>query len=360
MNNKKLILFISPYPFNQAPSQRFRFEQYFNILKLNQFNIEFYPFVSSSSYPLLFKTGHFFRKSLLLVAGFTQRIRLIPRVHHADFIFIHREVTPVGPPIFEWVIAKVFKKKIIYDFDDAIWSTDNVREGKLEKLIRWRSKVRSICKWSYQVSCGNEYLCNFARQYNSTVVCNPTTIDTSYLHTPQTYKSKKDKVTIGWTGSHSTLKYLKAIESVLAELEQKYPELEILIIANEKPELEIRSLKFLPWRKETEAEDLQKIDIGIMPLPDDEWTKGKCGFKALQYMALKIPSVVSGVGVNTNIVDQGINGFHASTHADWVNFLERLINDVSLRRQMGEAGREKVIKYYSVSSNTSTFLSLFL
>ncbi len=360
MNNKKLILFITPYPFDQAPSQRFRFEQYFNALKGNHFNIDFYPFVSSSSYHKLYKAGHFFGKFILLITGFINRIRTMIRVPRADFIFIHREITPIGPPVFEWIIAKVFRKKIIYDFDDAIWGTDNLNESKLEKLIRWRSKVRYICRWSYRVSCGNEYLCAFARQYNSAVVCNPTTIDTSALHTSEMNTSGKEKITIGWTGSHTTLKYLKTIESVLAELEKKYPALEVLIIANEKPELKIQSLKYVPWTKDTEVEDLQKIDIGIMPLPDDEWTKGKCGFKALQYMALEIPSVVSSVGVNINIIDHGINGFQASTQSEWFNFLELLINNVSLRMEMGKSGREKVIESYSVSSNTSTFLSLFL
>ncbi len=355
------ILFLVPYPLKESPSQRFRFEQYFHVLEQHGHRYQVQSFLDSHNWRTFYTSGKILKKIVTLFRGFGKRSGILFRLFSYDFIFIHREAAPVGPPLFEWIIAKILRKKIIYDFDDAIWLTDNAHEHAIEKMIRWRSKVRTICKWSYRISCGNEYLCAFARQYNSIVVYNPTTIDTVGLHKPlKINPTNKDKVTIGWTGSHSTLKYLKTIEPTLAKLEKEYPQSEIMIIANQNPNLQLQSLKFLPWKIETESEDLSKIDIGIMPLPDDEWTKGKCGFKALQYMAMGIPTVVSGVGVNVRIVDHSINGFHATTQMDWFDFLSRLINDQALRKAMGESGRKKVIDYYSVSSNTSTFLSLFL
>src|SRR5688500_1091441 len=121
-----------------------------------------------------------------------------------DFVFIHREVSPLGPPIFEWILAKVLKKNIIYDFDDAIWLTDRHDESLVFRLLKWRSKVDLICRWSHKVSCGNEYLCRFAANFNNNVVYNPTTIDTENLHNPSFFKQPSghlDKITIGWTGS---------------------------------------------------------------------------------------------------------------------------------------------------------------
>src|SRR5690606_28051456 len=118
-------------------------------------------------------------------------------------------------------------------------------------------------------------------------------------------------------------------------------------------------LVFLRWNKETEAEDLLKIDVGIMPLPNDEWSRGKCGFKALQYLAMKKPCVASPVGVNSEIIEHGVNGFLAESSEEWFIHLENLVRDESLRLQMGQAGRKKIIDHYSVVSNTSTFLSLF-
>jgi glycosyltransferase involved in cell wall biosynthesis len=354
------ILFVTPYPPGEAPSQRFRFEQYFEVLIQKGFSFSVQSFLSYADWNILYGKSKGLAKVRIILTGFIKRFFMLFKAGSYDFIFIHREAAFLGPPVVEWILANVLKKKIIYDFDDAIWLTDQVNESRIKKIIRWRSKVKSICKWSYKVSCGNEYLCSFARKYAKQVAYNPTTIDTTGVHIPATSSdSKKDVLTLGWTGSHSTLKYLKAIEPVLVELEKKYPNIEILIIANRKPALALRTLKFLPWRKESESEDLSKMDIGIMPLPDDEWTKGKCGFKALQYMAMKIPAVVSPVGVNLTIVDHGINGFHAATHHEWLKRLEELINDTSLREKMGKAGREKVINEFSVESNQETFLKLF-
>lgn len=296
-----------------------------------------------------------------LVRGFVLRILHVFYTGRADFVFIHREAAPLGPPIFEWVIAKLFRKKIIYDFDDAIWMTDNVQESTFTRFLRHRSKVSSICKWSYRVSCGNTYLCTYAKHFSENVVLNPTTIDTEAIHNPTGYPAKPASqfVEIGWTGSHSTLKYLKSIENVLRNIEEKFKNVKVIVIANREPDLGLHSVEFIPWQKKTEAEDLHKIDIGIMPLPDDEWTKGKCGFKALQYMAMGIPAVASPVGVNPLIVDHEKTGFLATTDEEWFHYLSELITNPQLRKNLGASGREKVIQHYSVISNASNFLSLF-
>lgn len=356
----KQIGFLIPYPLKQAPSQRFRFEQYHSILTKSDFRYTSFPFLSGSDFQIINSRGRYALKLVILFKGFIKRLILIPLLNKFDFIFIHREATPAGPPIIEWVVAKILKKRIIYDFDDAIWLTDKTNESKIEKILRWRSKVASICKWSYKVSCGNEYLANYARQFNSNVVINPTTIDTENLHKPGVVTEERiNKITIGWTGSHSTLKYLMEIEVVLLRIVKKYPHVQVLVIADRKPDLQIDNLVFLRWNKETEAEDLLKIDVGIMPLPNDEWSRGKCGFKALQYLAMKKPCVASPVGVNSEIIEHGVNGFLAESAEEWFIHLENLVRDESLRLQMGQAGRKKIIDHYSVVSNTSTFLSLF-
>lgn len=298
--------------------------------------------------------------------GFAHRLMLLFKLSGCAYIFIHREITPIGPPIFEWVIARILRRKIIYDFDDAIWLTDNTQEYTLENFMRWRSKVAKICRWSYKISCGNPYLAGFARQFNSNVFVNPTTIDTENFHNPTLYDKATLKkqyqisgLVIGWTGSHSTLKYLEDLHPVLLQLQDHYPQIHLLVIADRPPAFELENLIFKIWSKETEVADLMLADIGIMPLPDDEWTKGKCGFKALQYLALEIPCVASPVGVNAAIVKDGETGFLVSSEGEWLACLGRLIEDKILRKKMGAAGRQLVEKHYSVSSNTSNFLSLF-
>jgi glycosyltransferase involved in cell wall biosynthesis len=354
------ILFLFPYPIGESPSQRFRFEQYLDILKAHA-TIETQSFWDLATWKILYKPGFGFLKLIGLVKGFVRRSVMIFRAPRYDFIFIHRECAPLGPPIFEWLLAKVLGKKIIYDFDDAIWLPNTSDENKIAMALKWHGKVGDICRWSYRVSCGNDYLADFARPFNKQTVVNPTTIDTEHLHNPALYAPHLagERIVVGWTGTHSTLKYLDPLVPVFQRLEKKYPDrLELLVIANKAPHLDLHHLTFLPWKKETEIEDLLRMDIGVMPLVDDPWAKGKCGFKALQYMALSIPTIASPVGINLKIVDKEV-GYLANAPEEWETALEKLLEAPLVRRQMGEQGRKKIIDHYSVISNTSTFLSLF-
>ena len=355
------ILFLVPYPVNESPSQRFRFEQYFGILDKHGYSFEIQSFLNTESWRLFFKPGKPLVKFTALVKGFFKRVLVLGTVYKFDFVFIHREAAPLGPPAFEWVIARLFRKKIIYDFDDAIWLTDRKDESLLFRFLKWRSKVKSICRWSHKISCGNEFLATYARQFNNCVIVNPTTIDTQKLHDPLYYERSvpPGHFIVGWTGSHSTLKYLKGLENVLREIEDEYPFVKVMVIADQKPDLKLKSLIFKPWSIKTEIQDLIDFNIGIMPLPQDEWSRGKCGFKALQYMALEIPAVVSPVGANLEIIENTKSGLFASTATEWKERIIQLIREPDLARRIGTTGRERVEKRYSVLSNTEVFLSLF-
>ncbi|MBS1681414.1 MAG: glycosyltransferase family 4 protein [Bacteroidetes bacterium] len=356
------ILFFVPYPLGESPSQRFRFEQYFFLLSNEHSKFEVQSFLSSQNWKIFFKKGNSFLKLILLSSGFLRRFVAIFKAIPVDFIFIHRECAPIGPPIFEWIIAKVFQKKIIYDFDDAIWLTDKTNEHWLERTIRWRKKVSSICKWSYKVSTGNPYLAAYAKRFNENVVVNPTTIDTEnthQFHGADRQSISSQRVVIGWTGSHSTLKYLNEIEQVLISIEKKFPFVEFWFIADQPPKFNLERMHFKLWSLQTEIIDLSQFDIGIMPLPDDEWTRGKCGFKILQYMALQIPTVASPVGANPSIIDQGVNGYIANNDYEWKKMLSALIESKELRQQLGVAGKKTVEQKYSVNSNKKLFLGLF-
>jgi glycosyltransferase involved in cell wall biosynthesis len=354
------ILFLAPYPLKLSPSQRFRFEQYFEKIAAKGFSYRVQTFLNSHNWRFFFNKGKSVQKAVALLQGFLKRIAMLFMLHKYNFVFIHREVTPIGPPLFEWLITRVWQKKVIYDFDDAIWLTDRKDESFLLGILKWRSKVRLICRWSHKVSCGNRYLCEYSSQFNQSVVLNPTTVDTNNLHIPPDHnKSEQSMINIGWTGSHSTLKYLKQIEPILQQIEAEFGNTQTLIIADKRPDLALQRMIFLPWQLSSEASDLARIDIGIMPLPDDEWSKGKCGFKALQYMAMEIATIASPVGVNREIINHGNNGYLASTPIQWRELIHRLITDEQLRIQIGIQGRKTVIDRYSVNSNSDNFLSLF-
>ncbi len=353
----KKILFIVPYPIGVAPSQRFRFEQYFDLLKSNGYQYEISSFWSEKGWHLLYSQKNVMRKVLAFLIGFFKRFTLIFRVRNYDMVFIHREALPLGPPVIEYIISKILRKKIIYDYDDAIWLQNTSDQNKLVGKMKYHQKVKSICKWSWKVSCGNEFLANFAKKYNNQVFVNPTTIDGSY-HLPFDKKVLNNPVTIGWTGSHSTTKYLNSLLPIFRKLKEKYS-IKIIVISDQKPIWDFDDYEFIKWNKDKEIEQLGKMDIGIMPLDDNIWEKGKCGFKALQYMAMEIPAIVSNVGFNKTIINHGIDGYKCDNLHEWENCLNDLIQSETLRNAIGKQGRKKVMSDYSVLSNTKLFLSLF-
>ncbi len=170
---------------------------------------------------------------------------------------------------------------------------------------------------------------------------------------------RKDVTVIGWTGSDTTIKYLEQEKEVIFSLLRKYPNsIEFRVISNKPSSIRHDRITFVPWNKDTEVEDMLAFDIGIMPLPDNEWAKGKCGFKALQYMSLGIPAVVSPVGVNTEIIQDGKNGFLAGTGREWNDVLIKLIEDPLLRERIGNEGRRTIEDRYSVNSQKEKFLAL--
>jgi glycosyltransferase involved in cell wall biosynthesis len=274
-----------------------------------------------------------------------------------EYVFIHREAAPLGPPVFEWIIAKVFRKKIIFDFDDAIWIPNTTAENKAASFLKAPWKVAKICKWAYRISAGNQYLADFAKQYNDDVVVLPTCVDMSLGHN-LTKEHREQKPVVGWTGSHSTLPYLDEVVPVIRELQRRYA-FTFMVIANKDPELTLPDYRFVQWNEATEAMDLLQLDIGIMPLTEDRWSEGKCGFKLIQYLALGIPAIASPVGVNKVIIEDGVNGFLVSDAATWTQKLEILLNNSTLRKQMGEEGRQLIAARYSIQANLRQFLKLF-
>ncbi len=351
----KKIIFIVPYPIGEAPSQRFRFEQYLSHFEKNGWSWQLESFWSLKIWKLLYHPGKYFQKTLGLISGFSRRFFLLFRLGEADLVFIHREAAPIGPPIFEWIIAKVLRKKIIYDFDDAIWKPNTSVSNSFANRLKWFGKVKHICKWSAAVTCGNNFLCEYAKRFNKNVRFIPTTIDTDY-HLP-VQKTENQILVIGWTGSHSTTYYLNSLIPVFKKLEEEF-QFEIRIISNKDLQLPLKSYCYIPWKKETEIEDLQKFDIGIMPLPDDEWSKGKCGFKLLQYMSVGVPSIASPVGVNTEIIIDNQTGFIAVTENDWFEKLSSLLKDHELRKSVIANALEHIVKNYSVTAMKPKYLQL--
>ena len=163
---------------------------------------------------------------------------------------------------------------------------------------------------------------------------------------------------LGWSGSHSTSQYLYLLESVLRKISSSRS-VKILVIGDASFNIDGIELEALPWRESTEVDDLTRIDIGLYPLPDEPWVYGKSGLKALQYMALGIPTVASAVGMNFTVIEDGISGFLVKNDREWITTITRLIDDPALRERIGKASRSRVLETYSVKANQPTYLSIF-
>jgi len=355
---KAKVLFLLPYPLHKAPSQRFRVEAYFDILKANGIEYSVDTFLSDKAWNVLYKKGSSIAKAIAVLQGFGRRLKLVlTEGSRYDYVFVHREASPIGPPIFEYLIARVLNKKILYDFDDAIWIPNTTAENKIVGWVKAFWKVKHICKWSYKVAGGNNFLCAFARQYADTVVLLPTCVDVVNKHN-RLKEQETEHIVIGWTGSHSTMFYLDEIVPVLKKIIVEC-NVALVIISNKPPNFVLPNMTYLPWSEESEIADLSRLHIGLMPLANDAWSEGKCGFKLIQYMALGIPVVASPAGVNKDIVEKGISGFLCTSQEEWYEALKRLILDAGLRSYMGTKGREKIISDYSIQANAGSFLGLF-
>ena len=357
-DNKTNILFLVPYPLGRAPSQRYRVEQFLPLLNKHHLTYRIEPFFTASEGELLYTAGNGLKKMINVLRGFARRFSLLlTGLNSYDFVFIHREAAPVGPPIIEWFLRWILRKKIIYDFDDAIWMPDPSSTGRLIQFIKAQWKVKWICRWSHRVVGGNDYLCEYARAFNLSVICIPTVIDMDLPAEKQKVHGTH-RVVVGWTGSHSTLRFLDLLAPVLQRLQQELV-FDFLVIADKDPRLPLNYYRFQPWSSETEQSDLRQLDIGVMPLTADLWSEGKCGFKLIQYYALGIPALASPVGVNKTMIQSGATGFLCETASDWEGGLRQLIVSVELRAKMGLEGHARMKARYSLAAQQEPYLNLF-
>lgn len=356
--DKKKILFIANHRLGRSPGQRFRFEQYIPFLEANGYDCELSYFISAEDDKLLYQPKKWIDKAKLARKAWDIRKKDLAKADEFDIIFIYREALLTRSTRFERLFSKT-TAQLIFDFDDAIWLPNVSAANRSLQFLKNPSKINKVLPLVDLVIAGNQYLAEYAEGFNEHVKVIPTTIDLSY-HQTTSVSSTHKPICIGWTGTQTTIKYLDQLKAVFKELDEKYGESIKFKVICDTPwdfdEVEVENVK---WSKQDEIEQLDEIDIGIMPLSDDDWSKGKCGFKALQFMALKKAVVLSPVGVNAEIVADGVNGFWAKSREDWLRSLSLLIEEKKVRKELGEKGFQTVKEKYSVDSWKSTYLKLF-
>ncbi len=267
-------------------------------------------------------------------------LRTLKHFENCDGVFFQRK----RPPLTVLTLLKLAKKKIIYDFDDAVMFRNSLSKNPYS--LRRKMSFKRVMRFSDLVIAGNNFLKTEAEKYSRNVRVLPTPIEGRRYYRRE--EKAKDEVTLGWIGDHGSIHYLRSYRDVWEEIGKRFKNVSLTVICDTSIEAEHIKVRKVEWSLEKEVEELAKIDIGVMPLFFDLWSQGKCGFKIIQYMGMGIPCVCTPVGINREIVEDGINGFWAESKDEWVEKISILVKDPLLRREMGERGREKVLSNYTV------------
>ena len=348
------VLFVAGHRLNRAPGQRFRFEQYLDHLRAGGFTCELSPLLTAEDDKIFYSRAAAFRKVLVLARCAVRRAKDVRRAQDFDIVFLQREAFFGGWPIFERAF-KAAGVRMVLDFDDAIWLLDVSDANRRYGFLKRPQKTAEIARMCDLIIAGNSFLRDYALEFNRNTIVIPTTIDTlSYrrLAPPRT----SGPVCIGWTGSTTTIPHFETGVPYLAEIKAKFGDnVRFRVVGDASYRNQVLGVQGEAWNAATEVETLSDMDIGIMPLPDDVWSRGKCGLKGLQFMGLEIPVVMENVGANRDIVTDGMDGFLATGPGEWVSKLSALVESAALRARIGSAGRRTVEARYSVTSQKDVY-----
>jgi len=326
---------------NLAASTRQRFLQYRPFFESAGYEFDEQPLLDNAYLERLYE-GHP-RDLKHITYQYIQRLFWLINKCDADVLWLHCELFPYLPGVLER-FARFPGKPIVFDFDDAIFHSYDAHPRVYIRRLLGR-KLYTTISGSRLILAGNSYLADYSREKCRRVEVVPTVVDTDQ-YKPGPSSHPRSEAAIGWIGTPSTWKdYMIPILPLLGRVASDTGARIVAVGASDRDQSDV---EVFPWTEETEVSRIQAMDIGVMPLTDTPWARGKCGYKLIQYMACGLPVVASPVGANIEIVDQGVNGFLVETHDEWYSALETLIEDPELRLRMGQMGREKVERDYSL------------
>ncbi len=338
-------------------SSRYRFFQYQNIFEGNGLVFDVHPFFNDKY--LLHKYNKGYNRFIHIISAFIRRAFFILTISAGSIVYIEYELVPFFPSFFErWLLWRGCK--IILDYDDALF---HQYKSHPNSIIRYflGHKIDTVMRLSHIVVTGNRYLFQYAQRAGANrVELIPTVIDVRRYKLKQHLAESKNSVDsfiIGWIGSPTTAPYLQTIAPALAEICQNGNTI-LRLVGSGPIEIPGVPVEVIQWSEETEVNEICNFDVGIMPLPDDPWTRGKCGLKLIQYMGCAIPIIASPIGVNSEILSDGFNGYSATTNEQWVIALRNLQISKKARSLMGLNGRMRVEEHYCLHVTSSHWLRL--
>ena len=354
MTDKRMIKVAALTTGRNTPSTRFRVRQHIDLLR--QFGVdvrEHYPYINKyMRIPFSLRGSRW--EYTPLVDGLWRTLKLSTRIPGylasltSQITWLQRELLPDY-----FTLERYVRQPIVFDFDDAIWLLSQ----------RADKSIAAIVRHSTLVIAGNAYLADWAKQHNSNTHIVPTAIDTARFFPNPASEDGEDKLfTVGWTGTAANLPYLYNIEAELRAFFDSHSRAQLLVVCEEPPVFETlrpSQVQFIRWSPEIEASSIREMNVGLMPLPNDPWTRGKCSFKMLQYMSSGIPCIASSVGLNADILKMDQIGKAAQRPDEWLDALSTYYNDRHLVRVHGRKGRHIAEKYFSRQVIAKELASIF-
>lgn len=355
------VLGLCSYPL-EAACTRYRLMQYIEPLAERKINLTVSPLIDSDEFAMLYRRGGNVRKAAKLLNSVLKRASDLLKANQYDAIIIQREAMIVGPPVFERLYKILGRCPLILDLDDATYlSYVSPTYGKLGSALKFFGKTDKLIDWSETVICGNRSIAEYVENRGGKAVIVPTVVDTALFHPVE--KPDLKIPTIGWIGTHSTYPFLESLFPVFEKLAEKYDFI-LKIVGSGVDEITIEGVTVnnLSWSLEREITDFQSLDIGLYPMQatesvNEQWLKGKSGFKAIQYLSVGIPYVVTPIGVTEEIGIENETHFTARSKEDWYKRIENLLQSTELRKRMGAAGRKYALGNYTIAAQTELITS---
>jgi len=334
------VLFIATYPEDTAPGQRYRLEQYFPAIRRTGGEVKLSPFYTRRAYQIMHGPGRLPFKIGMTLWGLARRLWDLVRARSYDAVFIYREASPLNVYAVEAALLAVSRYSL-YDFDDSIWIPTTSEANRRFTFLKSGDKIPRIIARADRTLVANPYLEAYAKEVGGRVQIMPTTIDATTYDRVIEYRTTSP-LTVGWTGSNTTLEYLVELIPVLERVFDRVP-FKLRVIGGNELALQTKiPVELVHWSSELEVADLLSMDVGINPMPVGPWTRGKSSLKAMQYMALGIPSVCVRYDFSEALIRDGENGLLAEDDREWEEAILRLLADSALRERIGRSGRDTI------------------
>ncbi len=356
------VLCISSFPL-QAAATRFRVEQFVGPLRERGIELDIRPFLDGDQFQSLYSGGGGLRKAAGLLPSVLGRFRDVISARRYDAVFVQREAMFFGPALFEWLIRRVGDLPMVLDLDDATYVPyKSPSYGSLGSAFKFFGKTDKLIDAAAAVVCGNRFIAEYVEARGSRAVVIPTIVDTEVFRPSD---EENEVPVIGWIGTHSTFPSVESLFPVLQRLARKH-RFKFKLVGTGKAEVSVPGVQIenLPWSLDREIEDFRSLDIGLYPIvtspsASELWLKGKSGFKAIEYLAVGVPFVMSPVGVCAEIGVDRITHFNAESAEDWYTALNALLSDAAFRREMGSRGRQHSLESYTVEKWSAELAGVF-